>query len=254
MIPLAVRRHPGLAHRGPALFMFLAVVMPIALLSACRHPSQEHQFQGAALDTGYHLTLYADLDAAARDALRADIQGELERLEQHYAWLRWLAVLPGWTANPADARGLAPLMHARAVDRLAERLQAQGVEHAMIEVGGQVRTFDHPRRQGWRLALDHAALPEDASPSRLRLRHAALVTRLGANDLGRQGEARLLAVNAVAPTATQAWLIAEGLAFGASSGSLDRGLPAEHAVRVVVSTPTGIESHHTPSLESWLER
>ncbi|TFH88152.1 hypothetical protein EQG41_04410 [Billgrantia azerbaijanica] len=262
MISLAARRLPGLAHRGPALFMLLLVLMPTALLSACRNHLQEQQLQGTALGTAYHLTLYAE-PGEASSALRVAIQGELVRLEGQHAlllqWLRGAALLPPpWAARivpVATWQGgeLATLMHALAADRLAERLRANGIVHAMIEVGGIVRVLDNPRRQGWRLALDHAALPDQAVRRRLALRHAALMTRLVDGHhlpAASAGMSRLLAVSVVAGTAVEAWHEAHRLV---TTTSIEAARRQERAARFVVSTPNGIDISQTPALERWLE-
>lgn len=260
MIPLAARRLSGLAQRGPALFMFLLVLVPTALLSACRNHPQEQQFQGTTLGTAYHLTLYAELSEAQRNALRLGIQGELARLEQQHAVLQWLyrmsRVALAWATRDASTvewryPEVATLMQAHAADRLAERLVASGIEHAMIEVGGLVRVLDSPRRDGWRLALDHAALPAEETPRHLALRHAALVYRLadGQPSTAFPQAPRLLAVSVVATTASEAWYQAHRLAAGAPDDAIQ---PPDRAARFVVSTPYGIDISHTPALETWL--
>jgi hypothetical protein len=290
MIPLAARRLPGLAHRGPALFLFLLVMLPLSLLSACRSQPQEQQFQGTTLGTGYHLTLYADLSDADRERLMAGIQGELAHLERHHdALVRTLtASMPGTgtpLALPASSGLLGQLesrMQALAVDRLTTRLGEFGIAHAMVEVGGVVRTRGAPPGGAWRLALGHAGLPAD-SAARLRLHDAALVQKRLYHNAA-SPLPRLLAVSVVAATAGEAWQRARWLTASRPGAGMtqtwrdadgmmanDMAAPWEMAqwemahwemahwemdspARLVVETVQGIEIVTTSSLESWLER
>ncbi|PXX97489.1 FAD:protein FMN transferase [Halomonas sp. LBP4] len=262
---LAARRNKGPAC-GPALFL-LALLLPVTLLVGCRSQSPLHQFEGTALGTGYHITLHADLDEGARERLVAGIQGELVNLEQDLARLlvplrqARRALLSG-AANDDDplADSLLQMSRALAVDRLDALLENRGIEHAMLELGGVVRTRGQTGGRPWRLALDRPGLPEQEA-SWLRLGDAALV-HLDARDGAGQwiiegGEpggllsvSRLLAVSVVAPTALEADRQARELM---TAGPEAVAQAAERAVRIVVLTSQGIEIHHGTALEAYLE-
>lgn len=263
---LAARRHKGLAC-GPALFLLALVLLPVALLVGCRSQPQLHQFEGTALDTGYHITLHADLDDGARELLGAGIQGELVSLEQDLARLLLplrqarRALLPG-AANDDDplVDSLVQMSRALAVDRLDALLENRGIEHAMLELGGVVRTRGQDGGRPWRLALDRPGIPERET-SWLRLGDAALVhldAGVGAaRDAIEGGEwgpsplvGRLLAVSVVAPTALEADRQARELMTAGPEAVVQA---AERAVRIVVLTSQGIEIHHGSALEAYIE-
>lgn len=266
MIPLASRRFPGLAHRGPALFLFILLLLPVmTLLSACRSQQQEHQLQGSVLGTGYHLTLYADLDEPQREALKAGIQGELADIEQHGE--RLLAALglafapyPAWLANAPQSLmdELARLLHAAAVDRLTRHLKAQGMQSALVEVGGMVRTLGAPPGRDWTLSLAHVGLPGSGEAPRVTLRDAALVQRPASrNGSEAPDDRRVLGVSVVAATASEAQRQALWLTTGNGRADVSsHGCQAaeDRAARLVVETPQGIEIHNTTALEPWLVR
>ncbi len=255
MISLAVRRYPGLALR-PALFL-CALLMPVALLGGCRQQGDWQHLEGVALDTGYHITLNGDLQAAERDLLMAAIQGELASLETESETLRGL-LLAGWpTRDAAQLPFLASLLEAlrgaeqaRAVDRLDAVLAEFGIDHAMVELGGVVRTRGQAGRRPWRLALDRSGL-DDAPAPPLRLRDAALVTREQPGDavMPDGGGERLLAVSVVADTAEQADRRARELLLAGPSAA-----DMEQAIRLVVLRPQGIDIQYGTALEPLLER
>ncbi|MCG6656358.1 hypothetical protein HOP52_01010 [Halomonas campisalis] len=263
MIHLAARRFPGLAHRGPALFMLALMLLPMGLLSACRNQLQEHQFQGSVLGTGYHLTLYADLGERQREALEAGIQGELANIQRQGDLL--LATLtaafgpyPGWLARAPEPLldELVRLLHALAVDRLTERLAEFDIGNAMVEVGGLVRARGAPPGREWRLSLEHVGLPGNGEAPLVRLRDAALVQRPAIRSGGEvlNGH-RVLGVSVVASSASEAQQRALWLATGSGGVNVTaaKGLPSrDSAARLVVETPQGIETHNTSALEPWL--
>ena len=268
MIPLASRRFPGLAHRGPALFLFVLLLLPVmTLLSACRsqHQEQEHQLQGSVLGTGYHLTLYADLDERERETLKVGIQGELAYIERQSDLL--LAALglafapyPAWLANAPQSLmdELARLLHAAAVDRLTRHLKAQGMQSALVELGGMVRTLGAPPGRDWTLSLAHVGLPGNGEVSHVTLRDAALVQRPASrNGSEALDDHRVLGVSVVAATASEAQHQALRLTTGngRAQASAHGGVVAvDSAARLVVETPQGIEILNTTALEPWLVR
>ncbi|MDI5986105.1 FAD:protein FMN transferase [Halomonas sp. M4R5S39] len=266
MISVAARRDTGPALR-PALFLFALVWLPVTLLVGCRSQSPLHQFEGTALDTGYHITLYADLDDGARELLKAGIQGELVGLEQELAlWLVPLrhalgALSPGAeSADEPQVDVLLQMTRALAVDRLDALLEGHGIEHAMLELGGVVRTRGQAGGRPWRLALDRPGLPGEGAPG-LRLGDAALVhldaktavlqqATLGGEPGEQPAARRLLSVSVVAPTAVEADRQARELM---SAGPDAVAQAADRPVRIVVLTPQGIEIHHGSALEPYLE-
>ncbi|RCV91023.1 FAD:protein FMN transferase [Billgrantia montanilacus] len=262
MISLASRRFAGLAHGGPALFMFLLLMLPMALLSACRSQFQEHLYQGTALGTGYHITLYADLDAHERERIAVGIQGELAQLQsQREALLGSLAA--AFSANPYT-RAVAPvsfgdelerLIHALAVDRLTEWLTELEVEHMMVEVGGVIRTRGLPPGGGWWLSLEHAGLPEQGKRRRINLTDAALVHRLvRPHPVAIPVLPRTLGITVVAATASEASRQALLLMAADQQGTTpSRTMAVDSAARIVVKTPQGIEIRYTTAMEPWFE-
>lgn len=249
MISLAARRYLGLAIR-PALF--LCALLTFATLTACRDASEWHYFEGVALDTGYHITLNADLDAGEREPLWAAIQGELASLDSAVALGKRLQALrlPGMsTAWRTEFEPLMRRQHARAVDRLDALLAEFGIADAMIELGGVVRTRGSADgERPWRLALDRTGLPE--AGVKLRLRDAALVTLYAESTVDLDDGRRILAVSAVAPSAERADREARRLLVQGDAPMKDN----EHAVSWVVLTPQGIEIHYSDALEALLER
>ncbi|WP_170064061.1 FAD:protein FMN transferase [Halomonas heilongjiangensis] len=253
----------------PALFLFALVWLPVTLLVGCRSQSPLHQFEGTALETGYHITLYADLDDGARELLKAGIQGELVSLEQDLAlWLVPLrqalgALSPGTeAADEPLADVLLQMTRALAVDRLDALLESHGIEHAMLELGGVVRTRGQAGGRPWRLALDRPGLPGEGAPG-LRLGDAALVhldaktavlqqeqAIVGGEPEEQPSASRLLTVSVVAPTAVEADHQARELM---AAGPDAVAQAADRPVRIVVLTSQGIEIHHGSALEAYLE-
>lgn len=256
MNSLAARRQAGPAM-GPALFL-LALLVPASLMSGCRQQSVWQDLEGVVLETGYHITLNGDLqDEGHYLLLVAAIQGELASLESEFAALHGLLLssLPLRDTRAAEfpaplIEALREVQQARAVDRLDSVLAEFGFEHAMIELGGVVRTRGSGGRQPWRLALGSGGLSEALEPS-LMLSDAALVTRLALGQAGRHatGEGRLMAVSVVAPSAELADRQARKL-LGA--GMTEDAM--EQAARLVVLTPQGIEIHYGAALEPLLDR
>ncbi len=242
--------------------MFLLVILPMALLSACRSQLQEQLYQGTALGTGYHITLYADLEAHQRERIAVGIQGELAQLQQQReALLRTLAAAfsatPGLLSVAPVSVGdeLERLIHALAVDRLTEWLTDHGVEHMMVEVGGVIRTRGRPPRGGWWLSLEHAGMPEQDAGHRINLTDAALVHRLvRPTPVAIPTLPRTLGISVVAETASeashQALLLMASEQQGTTPGQV---LGMDSAARLVVKTPQGIEILYSAAMEPWLE-
>lgn len=149
MIEGSAQETTGLVRRGPALSLLGGLLAVALLLAACGRPLPEQRLQGVVLDTGYHLTLHGDLDTPR---LGVAIESELAR--QAAAWSRFVEAQARWQGarRLPGARPPPPwppvLGHAWLVDRLHERLLAEGVETFLVEVGGIRRG-----RGAWPVAL-----------------------------------------------------------------------------------------------------
>ncbi|MGR4067801.1 hypothetical protein [Billgrantia sp. C5P2] len=255
MIPFALGRLSGLAPSGPARLL-LALLAAVAL-SACRDHSNEHLIQGTALGTGYHITLYADLDQEQVAELEAGIQGELATLErQRDGLLRALDAAFGrfWLPSSKLRHEADRVAHSLAVDRLALWLGENRFAAVMVEVGGVMRGLGVPPTGGWRLSLEQAGLSAPDGARHVRLENAALVHRFARQDVVPLVTlATPLAVSVVAPSASEAMRQATQLLHANPEDAVLLAEAMDSAARVVVKTPQGIEIHHTAALEPWLE-
>lgn len=249
----------GLAHRGPALFMF-SLLLPLMLLTACRNPLQEQQVQGVALGTGYHITLYADLDAMSPMAIRAVIQGELETLEaerRNAAAVRRSAFAPLWRLRePEVLAGVwDQVFHALAVDRLVGQLAELDVHHLLVEVGGVMRSQGSPPGRAWRVSLAHAALPSMEDPQHVRLDGGAVLHRLGRLDRApAPPQPLILGVAVIASSAMEGRVQADALLEVGPLQVLQWAEDRDIAASIVVKSSQGITIHQTAALAPWLER
>ncbi len=75
----------GPALRGLALLLVMAV---LGGLAGCDAAPEAHRFQGPIFGTGYHVTLYAELDETARGELAEGIVAELERVDAQMSTYR----------------------------------------------------------------------------------------------------------------------------------------------------------------------
>ncbi|MFQ3788201.1 hypothetical protein [Halomonas sp. A29] len=229
------------------------------VLSACRDRTDEHLYQGTALGTGYHITLYADLDHKQVSEFEAGIQGELASLDRQRsgfnaaldAALGWF-----WLSTSALRHEVDRASHALAVDRLTLWLDGQHVAPSamMVEVGGVVRAHGMPPAGGWRLSLERAGLPGPEGARYIRLQDAALVHRFAQQDgVPLVTLTTPLAVSVVASSANEAMRQASRLMHVTPEEALRLAEAMDSAARVVVKTPQGIEIHHTAALESRIE-
>lgn len=258
MIPFAHGRISGPALHGPALFLLLMLLTLV--LSACRDRGSEHFFQGTTLGTGYHITLYADLDERQAAAVEAGIQGELATLErQRDLFLKasgiaydrfWLAPSTG-LLHEVNRR-----FHAHAVDRLTLWLDDSRLAPTamLVEVGGVMRAQGAPPVGAWRLSLELAGLPGPDDARHVHLHDAALVQRFV-----QQQAAPLVtlstpvAVSVIAADADEAMHQASLLIHAKPEETMHLASVLDSAARIVVKTPQGIEIQHTAALEPWLE-
>lgn len=185
MTDVASRRPTGLA-RGPALFMsaLLSLAMASALAGCGDSSSQRLDVQGAALERGFHLTLYADAGDSDLDALDVAIHSELVQYEhQHTAFLDRLvgidAMLPtpfGGSSEPL-ARAYRRLAHAWLIDSLAIWLDARREQRYFLEVGGDVRARGtQAGRRPWLVALEQPVEYGASHSRQLTLDGQALAT------------------------------------------------------------------------------
>lgn len=257
MNPFAFGRLTGLALCGPARLL-LAVSLVMAL-SACRDQTSEYYLHGTTLGTGYHITLYADLDQAQVAELEASIQGELATLERQrsiFTQALDVAFSRFWIAAPSLRHETDRVFHSLAVDRLTRWLDSHRMNSAamLVEVGGVMRGQGKPSENGWRLSLEQAGLPGPDGARHLRLQDAALVQRFARQDVVPLVTLSTpLAVSVVAPSASEAMQQASLLIQADPADALHLAESMDSAARVVVKTPQGIEIQHTAALEPWLE-
>nr|WP_163503521.1 FAD:protein FMN transferase [Halomonas socia] len=275
MIGVAPRRLTGLA-RGPALFIsaLLGLAMATALAGCRDTGSQRLDVQGAALDHGYHFTLYADSGADAR-SLEVGIQSELARLErQHAAFLDHLSLLdavlpsaPGVSGAPLSQahRGLA---HAWLVDGLANWLDAQGAARYFLEVGGDVRARGtQAGRRPWQLALEQPADYGASEVRRLAIDDLALATAGDFRDrwLGLAGSAetpagwwlangseRVVEVSVLADTALEAAAWAGWLLRMTPQAALALAERRSIAAYFIVTAQAGYDVRISPAMTLYL--
>lgn len=277
MIGVASRRLTGLARR-PALFISallgLAMMMATALAGCRDSGSQRLDVQGAALDYGYHFTLYADSGADAR-SLEVGIQSELARFErQHAAFLDHITLLdaaltsaPG-VSGAAFSRAHRGLAHAWLIDGLASWLDAQGEARYFLEVGGDVRARGtQAGRRPWQLALEQ---PTDFGASevrRLAIDDLALATAGDFRDrwLGLAGSAetpagwwlangseRVVEVSVLATTALEAAAWASWLLRMTPQAALALAERRSIAAYFIVTAQTGYDVRISPAMTPYL--
>nr|WP_228574443.1 hypothetical protein [Halomonas sp.] len=258
MMSFAHGRLSGLALHGPALFFLM--MLSSLLLSACRQPGAEHWYQGVSLGTGYHITLYADLEPERLAEIGAGIQGELASLELQRtayrrisgaAFRRWWQSPPAAWQHEVDRR-----FHALAVDRLTTWLDRylDVPSSVLVEVGGIMRGSGSEPVAGWRLSLDQAGLPGADGARHVRLKDAALVHRFAQQEAAPLvSPATPLSVSVIAESASAAMHQASQLIHAGPNEALGQAQALDSAARVVVKTSQSIEIHHTAALEPWLE-
>ncbi|PAU74618.1 FAD:protein FMN transferase [Halomonas salipaludis] len=273
MIGVASRRLTGLA-RGPALFISVLAMLATTLTGCRDSGSQRLDVQGAALDHGYHFTLYADSGADAR-SLEVGIQSELARFErQHAAFLDHLTLLdaaltstPG-VSGAALSRAHRDLAHAWLIDGLASWLDAQGTVRYFLEVGGDVRARGtQAGRRPWQLALEQ---PTDFGASevrRLAIDDLALATAGDFRDrwLGLAGSAetpagwwlangseRVVEVSVLATTALEAAAWASWLLRMTPQAALALAERRSIAAYFIVTAQTGYDVRISPAMTPYL--
>ncbi|NIC04417.1 hypothetical protein [Billgrantia bachuensis] len=231
----------------------------VMVLGACRDQTQEHFIQGTALGTGYHITLYADLDHDQVAELEAGIEGELASLErQRSGFTRALDAAFGWfrLSSSALRHEADRTVHALAVDRLALWLDGHrfAPSAVMVEVGGVMRGQGVPPRGSWRLSLERTGLPGPDGARHVRIQNAALVHRFARQDVVPLVTLSTpLAVSVMAPSASEAMRQATQLMLASPGDAVKLAEAMDSAARVVVKTPQDVEIHHTAALEPWLE-
>ncbi len=181
MISFAHGRLSGLALHGPALFLLMMLLSTV--LAACRQQVDEHLYQGTTLGTGYHITLYADLNHEQATVLEAGIQDELATLERQrdlFLTASDIAFSRFWLLPSAGVlHEMDRWFHSHAVDFLTHWLDGRDLASTalLVEVGGVVRGRGTPPDGAWRLSLELAGLPGPDGGRHVRLQDAALVHR-----------------------------------------------------------------------------
>ena len=263
MTPLALGRHSGPALLESARFAFpalLAAAVLATFLTACRDQSNACFIQGAALGTGYHVTLYADLDTTQVAILEAGIQGDLAALERLRSELEHIDTtafrLLGLALAKPSQPGIDRWLQAIAVDRLTQRLTTHdGINAVMVEVGGVLRGHGVPPGGGWRVSLGQVGLPATETSRQVRLQDAALVQRfVNPPTVPVAGLASPFVVSVIAADAGTAYYQAEMLVAAGPDDALTLANQMEIAARVVVKTVAGMEVHHSRALKHWFER
>ncbi|SDM87381.1 ApbE family protein [Franzmannia pantelleriensis] len=277
MIGVASRRHTGLA-RGPALF--LSALLGLALASAlagCRDSgSQRLDVQGAALERGFHLTLYADSRASDMQALDVAIQSELVEYEQqHTAFLDRLAgldaALPtafGVSARPLE-QAYRQLAHAWLIDSLAAWLDVRREGRYFLEVGGDVRTRGtQAGRRPWQVALEQPTQRDASQARQLTLDGQALATAGDFRDRWQglagstetpagwwlaNGRERVVEVSVLADTALEAAAWAGWLLQLPPEAALSQATRRSIAAYFIVTAGTGYDVRISPAMTPHLD-
>lgn len=129
-----------------------------------------------------------------KDARSPPDAEELERAAARTGY-RKLHVRENPPALRKDAAGLAVDLNAIApgfaVDRIAERLLALGIESYLVEIGGEVRARGHNARgEAWRIAVERPTLSERAPFAIVALQDAAVATSGEYRDFYENGDTR----------------------------------------------------------------
>ncbi|APX92867.1 hypothetical protein BWR19_07940 [Halomonas sp. 1513] len=276
MIGVASRRLTGLAH-GPALFLsaLLGLAMASALAGCRDGGSHRLDVQGAALDHGFHLTLYGDARDDDMSALDVAIHSELVQYEQQHsdALERFAALdaaLPrpfGGSVEPLE-RAYRSLAHAWLIDSLAAWLDARDARRYFLEVGGDVRARGtQAGRQPWRVALEEPAERGTSEARQLSLDAQALATAGDFRDRWRglagsaetpagwwlaNGRERVVEVSVLAGTALEAAAWAGWLLRQTPEAALAEVEGRSIAAYFVVTAGTGYDVRISPAMSPFL--
>ena len=276
MIGVASRRPTGLA-RGPALFLSALLGLAMAsVLAGCRDSgSQRLDVQGAALERGFHLTLYADARDSEPDALDVAIHSELVQYEQqHTAFLDQLARIDAMLPTPYGAssepleRAYRRLAHAWLIDSLSTWLNARREERYFLEVGGDVRARGtQAGRRPWQVALEQPAEPGASQSRQLILDGQALATAGDFRDRWQglagsaetpagwwlaNGRERVVEVSVLADTALEATAWAGWLLRQTPEVALEQAEARSIAAYFIVTSGVGYDVRISPAMTLYL--
>lgn len=235
----------------------LSLLVGLLLLAGCEARPEVQRFQGPIFGSGYHVTVYAELDDEEYEALDAGILAELEYIDSLMSTYRddselsrfnrtpvgvpffvspataevvreslriarlsdgafdvtvgpavnlWGFGPEGRTERVPDPETLAAALarvdvHALkldagqltrtkpvyvdlsgiakgyATDRVADYLQAQGIESYLVEIGGEIRTHgEKPDGSAWRIAVEKPVSTERSVQRIVELGDAAVAT------------------------------------------------------------------------------
>lgn len=105
---------------------------------------------------------------------------DVERLRRRVGYRRLRIDLAASSVRKLEPRlesDLSALAKGYAVDQVAERLQAEGFDSYLVEVGGEVRAGGRsPRGDAWRVGIERPAVGPPAVQRLVRLRDRALAT------------------------------------------------------------------------------
>ncbi|QJQ94128.1 MULTISPECIES: FAD:protein FMN transferase [Halomonadaceae] len=273
MSPVALRRLTRPAPGGPASFsLWLAVVSAVIMLTGCGEREPARYLHGTAFDSGYHITLYAELSDADLSRLQIDIQSEVARLENDYRRMRERleaaerassAVRLTTLGSPAVLADMLDVMvHGYGVDRLAGWLERQDIERYLVELGGDMRAGAEPGTRAWRLALEEPSEGQRSQAHIVELEHASLVTAGDFRDLAPRpvdglspvtDDKQLVEVTVLHPQAMMASAWANAL-LSMSPAQAER-VAGQRSISAyfIVTGPQGYETAVSPALATHFE-
>ncbi len=149
-------------------------------LAVLRHAREISELTGGAFDVTVGPLVDAWGFGPTGDAAAPPTTRELDRLRQQVGFRR-LSIEPATSSirklDPRLACDLSALAKGYAVDRVAERLRAEGLRSYLVEVGGEVRAGGlSPRGDAWRVGIERPAPGPPAVQRLVRLRDRALAT------------------------------------------------------------------------------
>lgn len=191
------------------------------------------------------------------DRLRRQVGYHRLRIDRAASAIRKLA--------PRLAADLSALAKGYAVDQVAERLQAEGFDSYLVEVGGEVRAGGRsPRGDAWRVGIERPAGGPPAVQRLVRLRDRALATsgdyrnyheldgRRVAHTIdprsGRPVDHGLASVSVVEPLCVRADAIATALGVLGPEAGFELAVEQDWAALLIVRRADGtLHERETPA-------
>ena len=200
-------------------------------LAVLRHAREISELTGGAFDVTVGPLVDAWGFGPAGEPAAPPTEGDIERLRRQVGFRKLRIdhaassirkLVPGLSCD------LSALAKGYAVDRVADRLHAEGIDSYLIEVGGEVRAGGlSPRGDAWRVGIEQPGPGPPAVQRLVRLRDRALATsgdyrnyyEVGGRRIshtidprsGRPIDHRLASVSVVAPLGVRADAIATAL-------------------------------------------